>query len=35
MKVKRILGLALVGTLLLCTCAGGPDKNDKTDGILL
>ncbi len=32
MKVKRILGLALVGTLLLCACAGGPDKNDKTDG---
>jgi hypothetical protein len=32
MIVKRILGLALVGTLLLGACAGGPDKNDKTDG---
>ncbi|MBR4587148.1 MAG: hypothetical protein IKO30_02405 [Lachnospiraceae bacterium] len=32
MKVKRILGLALVGTLLLGACAGGPDKSDKTDG---
>ena len=32
MKVKRILGLALAGTVLLCACAGGPDKNDKTDG---
>ena len=32
MKVKRILGLSLVGTLLLGACAGGPDKSDKTDG---
>ena len=32
MIVKRILGLALAGTVLLCACAGGPDKNDKTDG---
>jgi len=32
MKVKRILGLALVGTLLLCACAGGTDKSDKADG---